>query len=175
MVKQIMGVLKICKYPDEVLLKKAEEVKDIDGNIKRLVDDMVETMYKAPGIGLAANQVGVLKRIFVCDISSKEKSFPLIVVINPELSYSDEMVESEEGCLSIPGCSIAIRRAREILLKGYNLDGKPIEIQADGLLSRAIQHEYDHLNGVVLFDKISSFKREFHKKRYLKRLSRGES
>ncbi|MFQ3573038.1 MAG: peptide deformylase [Thermodesulfovibrionales bacterium] len=169
-----MGVLKIYKYPEVVLTERAEEVQNIDGDIKKLVDDMVETMYKAPGIGLAANQVGVLKRIFVCDVSTKEKAFPLIVVINPELVLSEDFIESEEGCLSLPGCSINIKRAKEVLLKGYDLEGKPFEINADGLLSRAIQHEYDHLNGVVLFDKISPFKREFHKKRYLKRLHRDE-
>lgn len=170
-----MAILRIYKYPEESLTRQAEEVKDIDGTIKKLIDNMLETMYKAPGIGLAANQVGVLKRVFVCDISSKEKSFPLIAVINPELIYSEDTVESEEGCLSLPGCSISIQRAKEVLLKGYNQQGKQIEIHADGLLARVIQHEYDHLNGVVLFDKISRFKREFHKKRYLKRIEKDES
>ncbi|MCX8026377.1 MAG: peptide deformylase [Thermodesulfovibrionales bacterium] len=169
-----MSILKIYTYPDDVLKERAEEVKDIDGSIKKLIDDMVETMHNASGIGLAANQVGVLKRIFICDISTKEKPFPLIVVINPELVYSDDKVESEEGCLSIPGCRMNIKRAKEVILKGYNQHGKQIEIGADGLLARAIQHEYDHLNGIVLFDKVSSLKREFHKKRYLKRINKGE-
>lgn len=167
-----MSVLKIYTYPEKVLLQKAEDVDNIDGALQRLIDDMLETMYKAPGVGLAANQVGVLKRILVADISSKEKSYPVVVLINPVIVYSEGLEESEEGCLSIPDCRVKVKRAKEIVVRGLDRDGKPIEVTASGLLSRAIQHEMDHLDGVVLFDRLSSLKREFYKKRYLKRLDK---
>lgn len=164
-----MSILKIYKYPEDILKQKTELVKDIDGKLQKLIDDMVETMYDAPGIGLAANQVGSLKRLFVADISSKEYKHPLIVLINPEIVFADNFEDSEEGCLSIPDCKVKVKRAMNIVVRGLDREGKPIQIEASGLLARAFQHEIDHLDGIVLFDKLSSLKREFLKKRYLKK------
>ncbi|HIJ59153.1 MAG TPA: peptide deformylase [Nitrospirae bacterium] len=165
-----MSVLKIYKYPENVLKKKALKIENIDGGLQTLIDDMVQTMYNAPGIGLAANQVGELKRLVVIDISTKEKSYPLIIVINPEIVHADKFEPSEEGCLSLPGCTISVDRASEIVVRGIDRNGNPIEIEAKGLLARAFQHELDHLDGIVLFDKLSPIKREFYKKKYLKSL-----
>ncbi len=165
-----MAILKIYQYPEAVLRQKAEPIDNIDSKLQTLIDSMLETMYAAPGVGLAANQVGVLKRLFVVDISSKEKSYPLLVLINPEIVFTDGEDEAEEGCLSLPGCSTKIKRAKDIVVRGLNREGKPIEVAATGLLARAIQHELDHLDGTVLFDRLSPIKREFLKKRYLKRL-----
>jgi peptide deformylase len=165
-----MAILKIYHYPAEVLRQKALQIDNIDGELQSLIDNMVETMYRAPGVGLAANQVGILKRLFVVDISSKEKAYPLLVILNPVITFTEGEDESEEGCLSLPGCSTKIKRARDVVVKGIDREGKPIEVEASGLLARAIQHELDHLDGIVLFDRLSPIKREFLKKRYLKRL-----
>lgn len=165
-----MAILEIKKYPDEVLKKKSLPVEQFDGDLQRLIDDMTETLQAAPGIGLAAPQVGVLKRLIVLDLSSKEERHPLIVLINPEITETDGIIESEEGCLSIPQCLATIKRAEKVIVKGLDRKGKPVEIQGEGLLSRALQHEIDHLDGILLFDRLSLVKREFLKKRYLKYL-----
>jgi peptide deformylase len=168
-----MAVLEIKKYPERVLKEKATPVADIDSEIQRLIDDMIETMYAAPGIGLAAPQVGVSKRIIVIDVSVKEgEKTPLIVLINPEIITAQGEIESEEGCLSLPGYITTIKRAERVTVEGLNRDGVKIRIEGDGLLSRALQHEIDHLEGKLLIDRISSIKREFFKKRFKKALSR---
>jgi len=168
-----MAVLEIKKYPERVLKEKATPVADIDSEIQRLIDDMIETMYAAPGIGLAAPQVGVSKRIIVIDVSVKEgEKTPLIVLINPEIITAQGEIESEEGCLSLPGYITTIKRAERVTVEGLNRDGVRIRIEGDGLLSRALQHEIDHLEGKLLIDRISSIKREFFKKRFKKALSR---
>jgi peptide deformylase len=168
-----MAVLEIKKYPERVLKEKATPVADIDSDIQRLIDDMIETMYAAPGIGLAAPQVGVSKRIIVIDVSVKEgEKTPLIVLINPEIITAQGEIESEEGCLSLPGYITTIKRAERVTVEGLNRDGVKIRIEGDGLLSRALQHEIDHLEGKLLIDRISSIKREFFKKRFKKALSR---
>lgn len=168
-----MAIREIKKYPEKVLKEKALPVTDIDREVQRLIDDMIETMYAAPGIGLAAPQVGVSKRIIVIDVSVKEgEKIPLIVLINPEIIKSEGEIESEEGCLSLPGYITTVKRAEKVLVSGLNRDGKEILIEGEGLLSRALQHEIDHLEGMLLIDRISSIKREFFKKRYKKALSR---
>ncbi len=168
-----MALLEIKKYPERVLREKASPVTKIDRGIQRLIDDMVETMYAAPGIGLAAPQVGVSKRIIIIDVSMKEgEKKPLIVLINPEIVVGEGEIESEEGCLSLPGYITTVKRSERVIVRGLNRDGRPIEIEGEGLLSRALQHECDHLDGVLLIDRISSIKREFFKKRYQKALSR---
>lgn len=168
-----MAIREIKRYPEKVLKEKATPVTDIDGDVQRLIDDMIETMYAAPGIGLAAPQVGVSKRIIVIDVSVKEtEKTPLLVLINPEIIRTEGEIESEEGCLSIPGYITTVKRAERVLVSGLNRDGKEILIEGEGLLSRALQHEIDHLNGILLIDRISSIKREFFKKRYKKALSR---
>lgn len=169
-----MALLEIKKYPEKVLKEKAATVENINGDLLRLIDDMIETMYAAPGIGLAAPQVGVSKKLITVDVSLREEEkTPLIVLINPEIiSYEDE-TESEEGCLSLPGYTTSVKRAEKVRVRGFNREGNPVEIEGGGILSRALQHEIDHLNGILIIDRISSIKREFFKKRLQKALSRG--
>ncbi len=168
-----MAILEIKRYPEKVLKEKALPVTNIDGVVQQLIDDMIETMYAAPGIGLAAPQVGVSRRIIVIDVSVKEgEKIPLIVLINPEIIMSEGEIESEEGCLSLPGYITTVKRAERVLVSGLNREGKEVRVEGEGLLSRALQHEIDHLNGTLLIDRISSIKREFFKKRYKKALSR---
>ncbi|BCB96972.1 peptide deformylase [Dissulfurispira thermophila] len=164
-----MAILEIRKYPDEILKKKALPVENIDKDLQRLIDNMVETMYAAPGIGLAAPQVGVSKRLIVIDVSTKNEKHPLIVLINPEIIEADGFIDSEEGCLSVPGYTSTIKRAGRVVVKGLDRNGKPFQIEGTGLLARALQHEIDHLDGILFVDRMSSIKREFFKKRYLKR------
>lgn len=153
---------------------KAVPVNGIDDGLQRLIDDMIETMYAAPGIGLAAPQVGVSKRLVVIDISVGEEKHPLLVLINPEIVEADDFVDSEEGCLSIPGHTVTIKRAGRVVVKALNREGTPVRIEADGLLARALQHEIDHLDGVLIVDRLSSIKREFFKKRYFKALKEAQ-
>ena len=163
-----MAILEIRKYPDDVLKKKALPVEKVDKTLQRLIDNMIETMYDAPGIGLAAPQVGVSKRLLVIDISSKEEKIPLVVLINPEITEADGLVDSEEGCLSLPDYTTVVKRADRLIVKGLDREGNPVEMECTELLARAIQHEIDHLDGVLLIDRISAIKREFFKKRFRK-------
>ena len=163
-----MAILEIRTYPDDVLKKKALPVEKVDKSLQRLIDNMIETMYAAPGIGLAAPQVGVSKRLLVIDISSKEEKIPLIVLINPEITEADGLVDSEEGCLSLPDYTTVVKRADRVIVKGLDREGNPVEMECTELLARAIQHEIDHLDGVLLIDRISAIKREFFKKRFRK-------
>ncbi len=154
-----MAVRPILRYPDARLKQVAEPVRAVDDDIRALVDDMAETMYAAPGVGLAANQVGVLLRVFVIDIASDDEPSDLRVFINPEIVETDGTQTWEEGCLSFPGVTEEIRRAERVRVKALDRDGNPFELEADGLLAVAIQHETDHLNGVVMLDKLSAVKR----------------
>jgi len=167
---KIMAVLDIKKYPSPVLKKKAAPVSVFDEALQQLIDDMVETMYAAPGVGLAAPQVGVSKRLAVIDISSRDEKYPLIVLINPSIVRSDGEIEFEEGCLSIPEYTAKIRRSENLIVRAHDREGTEVEIEADGLLAIAFQHEIDHLDGLLLIDRISPIKREFFKKRYRKAL-----
>lgn len=168
-----MAILEIKRFPEKVLKEKSVPVVDIDRDVQQLIDDMIETMYAAPGVGLAAPQVGVSRRIIVIDVSVKEgEKVPLIVLINPEIIMTEGEIESEEGCLSLPGYITTVKRAERVIVSGLDRKGKEVRIEGEGLLSRALQHEIDHLNGVLLIDRISSIKREFFKKRYKKALSR---
>jgi peptide deformylase len=154
-----MALRPILKYPDPRLKQTAEPVKEVNDEIRRLVDDMAETMYAAPGVGLAANQVGVLLRVFVIDIANDDEPSDLRVFINPEITATVGTQTWEEGCLSFPGVTEEIRRAEKVTVKALDRDGKPFELEAEGLLSVAVQHENDHLNGVVMLDKLSAVKR----------------
>lgn len=165
-----MALLEIKKYPDKILKQKAAFIESIDRDIQCLINDMIETMYAARGVGLAANQVGVLKRLCVIDTSIREEKNPLIVLVNPVIIENEGVEEAEEGCLSVPGYIPTIKRAAKVSVKGLNREGKPIEIEATGLLARALQHEIDHLNGLLIIDRISPIKREFFKKRFKKSL-----
>ena len=143
---------KIIVEPDPILRKKCDPLEKVDNEIKKLMKDMLETMYDAPGIGLAAIQIGILKRLVVIDISKDEKKDPLFLV-NPEIiSQSKATSVYEEGCLSLPGQFAEIERPSECLVKYINLDGKEKELKANGLLATCIQHEVDHLNGILFID-----------------------
>jgi len=158
-----MALLEIVTAPDPVLRKKAEKVREYNKELEKLVLDMAETMYAAPGIGLAANQCGVLKQVAVVDISPPDKPKNLLVLINPEIVQKDEQQDQmEEGCLSLPEFRQVVSRPSRIKVCAKNLKGETQEIIAEGLLARAIQHEMDHLNGKLLLDYASSIKREFY-------------
>jgi len=169
-----MAVLEIRKYPDKVLKQKTSPVTTLDGDLQELIDDMIETMYAAPGVGLAAPQVGVSKRLAVIDISTKEADVPLLVLINPVFLRREGSIEFEEGCLSIPEYTAKIGRAEKVVVRSTDRKGKEMEIEAEGLLAIALQHEIDHLDGLLLIDRISPIKREFFKKRYKKTHQSGK-
>jgi len=163
-----MAKLEIKKYPEKVLKQKAKPVTLFDEDLQVLIDSMIETMYAAPGVGLAAPQVGQPKRLAVIDISSREEKCPLLVIVNPVIVNSEGEVEFEEGCLSLPEYTAVVKRAEQVVVRAQDRDGKAIEIEATELLAIALQHEIDHLDGILLIDRISSIKREFFKKRYKK-------
>ena len=152
-----MAKLDILHYPDARLHKVAKPVATVDARIRKLVDDMVETMYAAPGIGLAATQVNVHERVVVIDIS--ETHDDLLVLINPEIIAQSGTEESEEGCLSVPGIYDRITRAERVSVRALDRNGKSFELKADGLLAVCIQHEMDHLVGKVFVDYLSGLKR----------------
>jgi len=153
-----MALLSILEFPDPRLRTVAKSVTEVDASIRRLVDDMFDTMYDAPGIGLAATQVNVHKRVVVIDVS-EDKSQPL-VFINPEIEVLDaEVSEYDEGCLSVPGFYETVVRPGHIRVKALDASGTPFEMEPQGLLAVCIQHELDHLNGKLFVDHISPFKR----------------
>lgn len=158
-----MAKLTILEYPDPRLRKKALPVATVDDNIRKLVDDMLETMYAAPGVGLAASQVNVQKRVVVMDLS-EEKNEPRCY-INPEIIDAEGTAEQEEGCLSVPGVFEKVKRAEKLRFKALDRDGNPFEIEAEGLLAVCIQHEIDHLEGKLFVDYLSPLKRMRAKKK----------
>lgn len=153
-----MAILHILHYPDPRLREKANPVSVVDASVRRLVDDMFETMYDAPGIGLAAPQVNVAQRVIVIDIS-EDKNQPLCL-INPEVIASDGQEQMEEGCLSVPNIFEPVVRARAITVRALNQEGSPFELTTDGLLAVCIQHEMDHLEGKLFVDYLSEMKRQ---------------
>ncbi|BCX89760.1 peptide deformylase [Methylomarinovum tepidoasis] len=161
-----MARLEILEFPDERLRKKATPVAAVDDRIRRLVDDMFETMYAAPGVGLAATQVNVHKRVIVIDVS-EDKDRPLCL-INPEILERDGACEQEEGCLSVPGIFEKVHRAERIKVKALDREGNPFELEADGLLAVCIQHEIDHLDGKLFVDYLSPLKRQRIRKKLIK-------
>ena len=161
-----MAILNILNYPDERLRIKAAPVENVDGGIAQLVDDMFETMYAAPGIGLAATQVNVHQRIIVMDIS-EDKSRPL-TFINPEIIAKDGVQAIDEGCLSVPGIYEPVDRARHIQVRAIDKQGNPFEMEAEDLLAVCIQHEMDHLLGKLFVDYLSQLKRQRIRKKLQK-------
>lgn len=154
-----MALLNILKFPDPKLRKIAQPVKTVDNSIRQLAEDMLETMYAAPGIGLAATQVNVQKRLVVMDIS-EEKDKPL-VFINPEIDViGDSFEEMDEGCLSVPGFFEPVKRPDHVIIRALSKDGEPFEIEDQGLLAVCIQHEIDHLDGKLFVDYLSPLKRQ---------------
>ncbi|MCD6454410.1 MAG: peptide deformylase, partial [Candidatus Aminicenantes bacterium] len=159
------------KYGDEVLRKKASEIKEINGEIVELSREMVETMHEAPGIGLAAPQIGESIRLITVDLSVGEDPKELIVMINPEIKEKEGEEIGEEGCLSLPGVVDNVKRPYRILVKGYDLNGKEREIEAEGLLARVFCHEVDHLDGVLFIDRLSPLKKRIAIKKLKKTLN----
>ena len=153
-----MAVLEIKKNKDPVLKERAKRVRRIDKKIKKLIVDMAQTMAKEQGIGLAAPQVGVLKRVIV--IQGDFKGRGILALVNPKITkMSREKEKDIEGCLSFPGIILDIKRAKEIKVKGLDINGKRINIKAAGLLARVLQHEIDHLNGILFYNRLNFFKR----------------
>ena len=170
-----MAVLKIRTYPDPVLRSKAREVTNIDGALQRLIDDMIETMYAAPGVGLAAPQVGIPLRLAVIDVSTKDEESPLMVLVNPEIISTEGEQNGEEGCLSVSDFQSVVTRFAKVRVKATDREGKPYEVSGEGLLARAFQHEIDHLNGVLFIDRISPLKRGLFKRRVRKNLKEDKA
>ena len=170
--------MEIATYPDPILMKKAEPVVNIDGNIQNLIDNMSKLMYQASGIGLAANQVGIGKRVIIFDINYKEKGKDLTVLINPTIVLAEDKVVFEEGCLSIPDFQDKITRKKYLKVKGMDRNGKSIDIEAEDLTAICIQHEIDHLDGTLILDHVSYLKRNLYKRKVeklMKRLDNGQS
>jgi peptide deformylase len=157
-------MLTIVTYPESVLREKASPVERMDDELRALVDDMFDAMYADDGVGLAAPQIGVSKRLIVIDVKGKTAAMfnPVIV------EYSKEHVTEEEGCLSVPGIRLDISRPAAVRVKGMGIDGEELDYQADGMLARAFQHEIDHLNGVLIIDHASSVQRIFFKNKLRK-------
>jgi len=146
----------ILVYPDPFLARKAVPVAEVDDRIRALIRDMYETMYAAEGVGLAAPQVGVGKRVVVLDVSPVDDTIPPVAVVNPEIVSRKGSATAVEGCLSVPGVQGEVCRAESVEVRGLDEQGKPLRIQAVGILSRALQHEVDHLDGVLFIDRLSS-------------------
>ena len=170
-----MAILDICTYPEKVLRERTKPIAHIDEEIARLADHMAEIMYKAPGIGLAANQLGVPKRLLVADISPRVPESDLIVLANPEIIIAEGELTIEEGCLSVPDYQAEVKRHERVTVRGLDIHGEEVEIEAEGLLAVVLQHEIDHLNGVLFIDRISRLKRELFKRKLRKKRTKQES
>lgn len=169
-----MAVLEIRQYPDPILRQQAKIVENINGNLQCLIDDMFETLYAAPGLGLAAPQVGHSLRLFVYDLSVTEegkKRSPL-VLINPEFVFQAGEANEDEGCLSVPEYQESVRRAARVVVRSMDREGKEITVEGEGLLAKLLQHEMDHLDGKLFIDRISSLKRSIFLRR-LKKLMKA--
>lgn len=161
-------VRKLVTYPSDVLSENAKPVQHVDDYIKELADDMAAVMYENRGIGLAAPQVGEGLRLITVDISGPDKKEELMVLVNPEIVEEEGETESEEGCLSVIGYKTSVKRAEKVRVKATDLEGKPVDIQADDLLAICLQHEIDHLDGILFIDRISRLKRKFYDKKITK-------
>ncbi len=166
-----MSKLEILTYPNKFLLNPTRPLESIDGKVQEMIDDMAATMYDAPGIGLAAIQVGWDKSLLVYDIAPRDESRQLNVLVNPKIIASEgEILSEEEGCLSVPDFRSDVKRASRILVEGMDREGSPVRIEAEGLLAIVLQHEIDHLNGTLFIEHISALKREMYKRRVKKQL-----
>lgn len=163
-------VLEILKYPHPVLKVQAKPVEKIDDAVHKLIEDMIETIRQAPGIGLAAPQVGQSKQVMIADISSVEPDNDLIVLVNPQIAEAEGEMVGEEGCLSILDFMSEIKRYNRVKVCGLNKEGERVEIMGEGLLARVLQHEIDHLNGILILDRVSGLKRNLYKRRLKKRM-----
>ncbi len=164
-----MAVRGILKFPDPALLRKADPVQTVDQEITTLVRDMVETMHAAPGIGLAAPQIGVNLRVIVVDPSAGENPAAILALLNPVVLSTEGLAVAEEGCLSLPEVQEEIQRPEKIVLEALSLSGETLRMEVDGLLARILQHEIDHLDGILIIDKIGAIKRDIIKRKLRKR------
>lgn len=169
-----MAILKILKYPEPILKKISIPVKNITGETVRLIQDIVETMYAAPGVGLAAPQVGILQRIVVVDIDYENPGRNLIKLINPVIRHAEGEVIWEEGCLSVTNFTAEVKRAERVEVVALNDKETEVRVEAEGLLAVALQHEIDHLDGKLFIDRISRLKRELYTRRLKKMLRSGK-
>ncbi|PIE05722.1 MAG: peptide deformylase [Sorangium cellulosum] len=163
-----MAVLPIRIFPDPVLREQAKPVENITPDIQKLIDDMAETMYDAPGVGLAANQVGVLKRLFIIDIAGEDEPSDLRIFINPQIVAKRGEVVWKEGCLSFPGVTESVERSESVRVKALDRDGAPFEMEAEGLMAVAIQHENEHLDGELMIDHLGPVKRRLVQRKLAK-------
>ena len=170
-----MAILKILNCMDPVLRKKCKPIENIHGDLVTFSQDMIETMFNAPGAGLAANQVGLLDQIIVVDLGIGKGEKQPTTIINPRITSKEDEIMGEEGCLSIPEVFADIKRAKRIEVKGTDLDGNDLRIEAENHLARAFQHELDHLNGILFWDKLSKVKRDILKRKFKKKLKEIEN
>lgn len=169
-----MAILEILTFPNPLLRKKAQPVDNVDGEVHDIIEDMVETMYDAPGTGLAAIQVGIDRSIIIYDIAPRDETPSLQVLINPMVTNSvGEMISENEGCLSIPEYRADVKRAAEVRVEALNREGNPVTIEGDAFHSIVLQHEIDHLNGILFIDHLSPLKREIYRRR-IKKQQRGK-
>jgi len=162
----------ILTFPDKTLSRPTTPLDNIDGQAQEMIDDMADTMYEAPGIGLAAIQIGWNKSVLIYDISPREESRALQVLVNPKIITQEGQIISEnEGCLSVPDFRADVKRSEYISVEGHDREGNPIRLDAEGMLAIVLQHEIDHLNGTLFIERISSLKRQMYKRRVKKQLS----
>jgi peptide deformylase len=170
-----VAILEIVTYPDKFLRQPTQPVETIDDELQKIIDDMAETMYAAPGVGLAAIQVGIGKSLFIYDIAPREEGQEekrdLQVLINPVIvSHEGEQLSEDEGCLSVPDLRADVKRYAQVQVKAFDRHGNPLDIEAEGMHAIVLQHEIDHLNGVLFIDHISALKREMYKRKVKKRM-----
>lgn len=167
-------ILNLVKYGDPILTRRAEEVTEFDATLHKLVDDMFQTMYGAPGVGLAAPQVGLLKRLFVMDCSSGKDSKKKITLINPVIETEEGEQIGEEGCLSFPGVFLEVKRPQRVVVRARDIDGSEITLDAMDLEARCVSHETDHLDGELFINYLSPLKRDLTKRKIKKRIKQGD-
>ena len=166
-----MPILKILTYPDHTLRRPTNELDNIDGDVQKMIDQMASTMYDAPGVGLAAIQVGWDKSVLIFDISSSDQNRSLQVLINPRIiDQEGEILSENEGCLSVPEFKADVKRYASILVQGVDREGRPLELEAQGMLAIILQHETDHLKGKLFIDHVSALKRQLYTRRMKKKL-----
>lgn len=166
--------LAVVKYGDPVLTKRAEEVREFDKNLAKLVDDMFETMYGAPGVGLAAPQVGILKRLFVMDCSSGKNPKKKIALINPVIDTEEGDQSGDEGCLSFPGIYFQVKRPQRVIVRAQDINGSPFTLDVMDLEARCVEHETDHLDGELFISYLSPLKRDLVKRKIKKRIKQND-
>ncbi len=169
-----MSKLDILTYPNKTLSQPTTPLENIDGKVQEMIDGMANTMYEAPGIGLAAIQVGWDKSVLIYDISPREESRALQVLVNPKIiTQEGQMISENEGCLSVPDFRADVKRSEFISVEGHDREGNPIRLDAEGMLAIVLQHEIDHLNGTLFIERISSLKRQMYKRRVKKQISKN--